>query len=91
MEYEDGSCVSTTTEVVENGTDLTYQVGECTRYGYQWTPIMDVDDPTELGDFEYISSMTKKQGCANPGTVVNITSIRWTQFIPDRTKSIQHK
>ena len=91
IEYEDGSCVSVTTEVssliktknfrvsiltykycinkvVENGTDLTYQVGDCTQFGYQWTAIMDVDDPTEHGDFEYLSSMTKKQGCANPCT-----------------------
>ena len=88
IEYEDGSCVSVTTEVsslikirvsiltykycinkvVENGTDLTYQVGDCSQFGYQWTAIMDVDDPTEHGDFEYLSSMTKKQGCANPCT-----------------------
>ena len=34
--------------------------------GYAWTLPVNNDDATGLGDFEYLTSMDKKQGCSNP-------------------------
>ena len=48
-----------------NGTN-TYTVGSCSEYGYAWTPLIDNDDPNDLGDFEFLTSMTKIQGCQYP-------------------------
>ena len=69
VEYEDGACIAVASEVVKDNGTCTYTVGSCSEYGYSWTTVINNDDPfqpNDLGDFEFLTSMNKKQGCQYP-------------------------
>ena len=76
VEFEDGECLATESPVTKVNDTCTIQVGDCDAYGYEWTEIMDSDDPFSGtdGDFEFIHNFDGLDACANP-TGIKATAI----------------
>ena len=69
VEYEDGTCLhNNSSDVACDGVECTLEVGSCDTYGYAWTTLSSVSDPTtDSGDFEFIHAHPR--GCDAPSGV----------------------